>query len=167
MNNAICSCVIWLRVALFVLVYDFGGTMKPKRMVVRTEYVVQGNLWQSFPIINIDRVKDIPRDYPGPMAVPITIMDVLDRDQFDIVGLTGGHQALENGRVPYRRVVIRSLHPDLPEEVDIAALFEQSGIPLEVEFLEAGEALPEGAFWVRKMEEFRGRNARGGVPREH
>lgn len=36
--------------------------------------------------INVDRIKDIPRDYDGAMGVPISFLDVYDPGQFTILG---------------------------------------------------------------------------------
>ena len=117
--------------------------MHPERLVVPTEQLLNSDLWKVFPGICVDRTKDIPVDYPGAMGVPITAWDKLDREQFEILGLTDGHQRLVNGRTPYRRIVIRNLHPDLPDEIDLAEWFARMGVPLEVDFDE-GDALPNG-----------------------
>lgn len=59
--------------------------MIPEQLVVRTDYIVNGNLWQCFPVINVDKVKDIPADYPGAMGVPITFLDKFSREQVEKV----------------------------------------------------------------------------------
>lgn len=87
-------------------------------MVVKTDSIVHGGLWKLFPVINVDKTKDIPRDYPGAMGVPITF--------FEVIGITN-HVKLEDGREPYQRVVIRHLHPDLPEEVDLVEWMRRCG----------------------------------------
>ena len=109
--------------------------MTPERLVVRTDYVVNGNLWQCFPVINVDKVKDIPADYPGAMGVPITFLDKFSREQFEILDCVH-HVQLESGRHPYRRLVVRNLHPDLPEYIDLADWFRKMGVPLDIEFLD-------------------------------
>lgn len=93
--------------------------------------------YYNFDAININKTADIPIDYDGLMGVPITIMDVFNPDQFEIIGLgTGtlgqsigvkdilpehkkqmkGHSAagdlyylLPDGtpKVPYSRIIIR------------------------------------------------------------
>lgn len=40
----------------------------------------------NFDAINIDNIKDIPKDYDGVMGVPITFLRLYDRRQFRIVG---------------------------------------------------------------------------------
>lgn len=101
--------------------------MTPGRLIVCTEHVVKGNLWQLFPVINVDRVKDIPADYPGAMGVPITFLDKHDSKQFEILDLTKSGVRLESGREPYRRIIIRNLRPCLPEYIDLADWLERCG----------------------------------------
>ena len=111
-------------------------------MYVRTADVVRGTLWQVFPPINVDRVADIPADYPGPMGVPITFLDRHNPDQFEIIGRRG-HLALPDGRQPYQRIIVRNLRPALPEVIDIAAMLEDMGVPVEITFMGGGDKLPE------------------------
>lgn len=40
----------------------------------------------NFDAINIDNIREIPKDYNGVMGVPITFMRLYDRRQFEIVG---------------------------------------------------------------------------------
>lgn len=40
----------------------------------------------NYPAINVDKVKDIPKDYYGVMGVPITFLGSYDEKQFKIVG---------------------------------------------------------------------------------
>lgn len=60
--------------------------------------------------INIDRVKNIPRDYPGPMGVPLTFLTRYNPEQFTIVGFRKGDDGKDlqlPGRYPYNRVLIQ------------------------------------------------------------
>lgn len=101
--------------------------------------------------INVDKLKDIPRDWAGLMGVPITFMSQYNPDQFEVLGLSremslpgktgmsasfiddyfkqGGTAQISEGHpdvcyydkdgkccVPYRRVIIRNLHPERPED---------------------------------------------------
>lgn len=111
--------------------------MIPEWMTVLTEHVVNGNLWRCFPVINVDKVKDIPADYSGAMGVPITFLNKFNPAQFELLDLTTSDVKLENGRNPYRRIIIRNLHPQLPEYIDLADMFKRMGVLLDVEFLEA------------------------------
>lgn len=116
-----------------------GRVEVPKSLMVRTEDIVNGNLWRSLPAINCDRMADIPSDYPGPIGVPISIMDKLNREQFDIVCmLTHGSLGADRPDL-YRRVIIRHLHPKCPEEIDLVQLFGSFGIPIDVEYIPVDE----------------------------
>lgn len=42
----------------------------------------------NYDAINVDNVADIPCDYPGVMAVPITFLDAFNPDRFEILGCT-------------------------------------------------------------------------------
>nr|DAP93864.1 MAG TPA: adenine-specific methyltransferase [Caudoviricetes sp.] len=100
-----------------------------KSLVVSKADILAG-LWALFPVINVDRVKDIPCDYPGAMGVPITIFDKLCRKQFAVLDCVH-HVQLENGRHPYRRVVIRNLRPELPDEIDLCKYFCRMGFEID------------------------------------
>ena len=43
-------------------------------------------MYLNYDAINIDNIRDIPKDYDGVMGVPITFMRLYDRRQFEIVG---------------------------------------------------------------------------------
>ncbi len=45
--------------------------------------------YDNYDAINVDKVADIPCDYPGVMGVPLTFMDKYCPEQFEIVGITG------------------------------------------------------------------------------
>lgn len=109
-----------------------GKAQRVSSLMVRTDDVVNGNLWRSLPCINVDRMADIPADYPGPIGVPISIMDKFNPDQFAIVTQLSHGSVGPNRPDLYRRIVIRHLHPELPEEIDIAALLATFGIATEV-----------------------------------
>ena len=103
-----------------------------EKLIVSTKDIVQGELWRLFPVINVDRCKDIPCDWPGAMGVPITYLDKHNPTKFEVLDLTN-HVQLENGHQPYRRVVIRNLRPVLPAEIDLADWFSRMGLPLDVD----------------------------------
>ncbi len=44
--------------------------------------------YDNYNAINVDRVAEIPYDYPGIMGVPITFLDKYNPDQFEILGIT-------------------------------------------------------------------------------
>lgn len=117
--------------------------MKPDHLLIRSEDVVRGTLWARFPVINVDKVTDIPADYPGPMGVPITFLDKWNPLQFELLGRRG-HLKLPNGRECYQRVFIRNLKPDLPEIIDLVEWFDLMGVPLDVRMVadvELGEEI--------------------------
>lgn len=45
--------------------------------------------YDNYDAINVDKVADIPCDYPGVMGVPLTFMDKYCPEQFSIEGITG------------------------------------------------------------------------------
>lgn len=76
-----------------------------------------------YPALNVDKTSEITTDYHGLMGVPITALDKLDPEKFEIVDLiaryavidhsydTPGHQLTEiNGRPKYTRLIIRKLN---------------------------------------------------------
>lgn len=76
--------------------------------------------YDNYPAINVDRVEDIPDKYDGLMGVPITFMDYMDYEKFEIVDLIAryavidksykvkGHQLTEiDGNPKYSRIIIR------------------------------------------------------------
>lgn len=42
----------------------------------------------NYDAINVNRVKDIPKDYYGEMGVPVTYLSKHNADLFDIIGLS-------------------------------------------------------------------------------
>lgn len=83
------------------------------------------NQYQHFdlyPALNVDKTCEIPTDYDGLLGVPITALDYLDPEKFEIVDLiaryavidhsydTPGHQLTEiNGQPKYSRIIVKSL----------------------------------------------------------
>lgn len=69
--------------------------------------------YDNYDAIEVSKTADIPLDYLGYMGVPITFMQYYNPDQFEIVGLDDhrvewvGHGPTLNGKVKYRRVIIR------------------------------------------------------------
>lgn len=108
--------------------------MKPEHAIIKSFYVYETTLWQAWPVICVDRLEDIPMDYPGLMGVPITIFSKLNREQFDVLGISH-HQKLESGREPYRRIFIRNLHPVMPPEIDLVTTFAEMGLDTDFEFV--------------------------------
>ena len=81
--------------------------------------------YDNYDAINVDKVKDIPKDYDGIMGVPITFLDKYNPEQFEIVGsdyevnmgllseLINPHykgklnRGVINGKTLYARILIR------------------------------------------------------------
>lgn len=106
-----------------------------RKFMVRTDDVINSELWRLFPVINVDRAKDIPSDYPGAMGVPITFLDKM--------GKNDGHSGFVlldmlrpkiNGKSLYIRLIIRNLKPELPEYIDLAEWLEKTGSKYEICF---------------------------------
>lgn len=76
-----------------------------------TEYPTYDN----YDAIEVSKTKDIPVDYDGVMAVPITFMDKFNPDQFEIVGDYRYHDGIDtandinfiNGVQKFKRILIR------------------------------------------------------------
>lgn len=52
--------------------------------------------YDNYDAINVDRVKDIPKDYYKPMGVPITFINKYNPNQFKILGITSGREEFES-----------------------------------------------------------------------
>ena len=69
-----------------------------------------------YPAMNVDRTSEIPCDYDGLLGVPITALDRLDPEKYEIDHSydTPGHQLTEiNGYQRYSRLIIRMLKMEL------------------------------------------------------
>ena len=61
--------------------------------------------------INVNKTKDIPKDYNGLMGVPITFLHRHNPDQFEIVRFRKGEDGKDlsiNGKCPYFRILIKN-----------------------------------------------------------
>ena len=66
--------------------------------------------YDNYDAININRSADIPRDYDGEMGVPISFLNKLNRNQFEITGIMTScdkGQPYVNGKLKFTRLVIR------------------------------------------------------------
>lgn len=73
--------------------------------------------YDNYDAINVDKVADIPMDYPGAMGVPITFLDKYNPDQFEILGNLGSYapdgyslasKIFINGQKIFKRILIRN-----------------------------------------------------------
>lgn len=99
-------------------------------IAIRRSDFLSSELWRIFPPINVDAVCDIPKDYPGPMGVPITVFAKFDPDQFEVLGMI---RPRLNGKTLYRRALIRNLRPQLPDVIDLEELCRRCGVALDFE----------------------------------
>ena len=89
--------------------------------------------YDNYNAINIDKVKDIPIDYPGAMGVPITFLDKYNPEQFELLGTSdnglvddkykkiGGNKMKELFSDPSFKNIIRDMYDGenhIKEEVD-------------------------------------------------
>jgi len=72
--------------------------------------------YDNYDAINVDKTKDIPMDYDGPMGVPITFIDKFNPDQFEILGNLGSYAPdgyslssaiFINGKKIFKRILIK------------------------------------------------------------
>jgi hypothetical protein len=78
--------------------------------------------YDSYDAINVDKVSDIPKDYPGLIGVPVTFLDKYNPAQFEIVDGIGRYSMLTgptketkgnyltkiNGKPKFARIIIRN-----------------------------------------------------------
>ena len=70
--------------------------------------------YDNYPIINVDKTCNIPKDYFGIMGVPITFFDKYCPDQFEILGIANSARwigqecfTIIDGKKKYNRLLIR------------------------------------------------------------
>lgn len=66
--------------------------------------------YDNYDAINVNKVKEIPRDYDGVMGVPITFLDKWNPEQFELVGFRYGEDGKDlrvNGKTPYFRILVK------------------------------------------------------------
>jgi hypothetical protein len=73
--------------------------------------------YDNYDAINVDRIKDIPKDYKGVMGVPITFVEQWNPDQFEILGNLGSYapdgyslssEIFINGEKIFKRILIKN-----------------------------------------------------------
>ena len=86
-----------------------------ENLLLTKDYVAdQYHKYDNYDVINIDKLKDVPKDYYGMMGVPITYMDKHDPTKFEILGIANGKRyigaecfAVVNGEHKYHRITIK------------------------------------------------------------
>ncbi len=67
--------------------------------------------YDNYDGINVNRTKDIPKDYKGAMGVPITFLHKFNPEQFEIIKFRKGNDNKDlsvNGKCPYFRILIKN-----------------------------------------------------------
>ena len=72
--------------------------------------------YDNYDAININKTKDIPKDYTGVMGVPISFIDKYNPEQFEILGLDkdftkDSSRGKLNGKTLYARILIKFKNP--------------------------------------------------------
>ncbi|MGL4950843.1 MAG: adenine-specific methyltransferase EcoRI family protein [Mycoplasma sp.] len=76
--------------------------------------------YDNFDAINVDAIRDIPKDYDGCIGVPITFLDNHNPEQFEILGSMASTTIDENsfgypfinGNKKYARIIIKKIKKD-------------------------------------------------------
>lgn len=104
----------WRRMGNICWFTNLDIEKRHERMILYKKYSPEEyETYDNYNAINIDRTTDIPLDYYSYMGVPITFMQYYNPDQFEIVGLDDhrvewvGHGPMLNGKVKYRRIIIK------------------------------------------------------------
>jgi len=66
--------------------------------------------YDNYDAIEVSKAKDIPTDYMGAMGVPITFFQTMNRNQFELIGITEKHslgQVYICGNKKYTRMIIK------------------------------------------------------------
>ena len=98
---------------LSVVIAWWQNLKEPEKPYVElTKDYVDGDYkkYDNYDAININRSADIPMDYEGVMGVPITFLDKLNRNQFEITGIMHSWDKgipFILGKLKYVRLLIR------------------------------------------------------------
>lgn len=63
--------------------------------------------------INVDRSKDIPKDYYGKMGVPLSFIKYLHREEFDLLGEVKGTSV--EGAKKFKRLLVQRIPQSTPQ----------------------------------------------------
>ena len=108
------------------------------KLTVETKDIVNSDFFMLLPVINVDKVKEIPCDYLGAMGVPLTIFGQHFDDRFQVLDMKGGLKI--DGREIYKRIIIKDKIPDLPAHIDLAAYANSCGFQLALTLLPLEDA---------------------------
>ena len=81
-------------------------TKRNEELILTKEYnTIEYPKYDTYDVIEVDKVANIPKDYDGVMGVPVTFLDKYNPDQFEIVGNINS-PTIDN-TAKYYRVLIR------------------------------------------------------------
>jgi hypothetical protein len=88
-----------------VWITNLGEQRYVKPLELKKQYNPEEYLmYDNYPAINVDRIKDIPGNYYGLMGVPLSFLTKYNKDQFEVLG---GHVMLLNNKRKFFRVIIK------------------------------------------------------------
>lgn len=89
-----------------------ANSHKPFMELTKTYYGNEHEYPQyaNYDAINVDRIKNIPKDYAGIIGVPISFLDKWNPDQFEVVGFLGNPYIGE--RSIFKRFLIRRINSE-------------------------------------------------------
>lgn len=70
--------------------------------------------YDNYDAINVNKVKDIPRDWDGVMGIPITFLDKYNPEQFEIIGFGSGSFGVEIGVRGYKDEYLDKIGSTIP-----------------------------------------------------
>ena len=85
---------------------NLNTSKRSKRLLLAGNYTPEKYpKYDNYDAINVDKVADIPCDYPGVMGVPLTFMDKYCPEQFEIMGITSGRKEFSKESWPTLRYI--------------------------------------------------------------
>lgn len=74
---------------------NLESNSRNKPLILHKKYIPEAYpQLDNYPAIEVSKIADIPKDYYGMMAVPISYLTRHDPEQFDIIGLTQGNDGM-------------------------------------------------------------------------
>lgn len=91
--------------------------------------------FDNFDAINVKSIREIPKDYDGIMAVPITILNKFNNEQFEIVGEANHGSDNEydlfkpmiKGKELFKKILIKNRNPMKTQKFKVLDLFSGAG----------------------------------------
>ena len=97
---------------------NIGERPEPKKIILTKKYnIIDYPKYDSYNAINVDKVKDIPKDYYEQIGVPLTFLMKWNSNQFDLI--QDIHSPTINGKNKFGRIAIkRKIYNSRVEEGD-------------------------------------------------